>query len=149
MLCQNNVHTQCVWCVGFWKWNCVICEWPVSLSEFGESLNKIFKSQKGNHRSVISSFAQSCPTLCNPMDCNSPGLPVHHQLPELAQTHVHTVSESIQPFPPLLSPSPHTFNLSQHQGLFQWVSSLHQVAEGLEFQLQNQSFQWIFRTDFF
>ena len=56
MLCQNNVHTQCVWCVGFWKWNCVICEWPVSLSEFGESLNKIFKSQKGNHGSVISSF---------------------------------------------------------------------------------------------
>ena len=56
MLCQNNVHTQRVWCVGFCKWNCVICEWPVSLSEFGESLNKIFKSQKGNHGSVISSF---------------------------------------------------------------------------------------------
>ena len=72
-------------------------------------------------------------------------LPCHHQLPELAQTHV---SDAIQPFHPLSSPSPPAFNLSQHWGLFQWVSSSHQVTKVLEPQLQHQSFQWIFRTDF-
>ena len=76
-----------------------------------------------------------------------PGLPVHHQLLEFTQTHVHLVGDAIQPSHPLSSPSP-AFNLCQHQGLFQWVSSLHQVAKVLEFQLQHQSFQWIFRTDF-
>ena len=96
----------------------------------------------------FSSVAQSCPTLCNPMNCSTPGLPVHHQLPEFTQTHVHWVSDAIQPSHPLLSPSPPTFNLSQHQGLFKWVSSSHQVARVSEFQLQHQSFQWIFRTDF-
>ena len=96
----------------------------------------------------FSSVTQSCPTLCNPMDCSTPGLPVHHQLPEFTQTHVHWVGDAIQPFHPLSSPSPPAFNLSQHQGLFKWVSSLHQVAKVLEFQLQHQSFQWIFRTDF-
>ena len=75
------------------------------------------------------------------------GLPVHHQLPELIQTHVHGVGEAIQPSHPLSSPSS-AFNLSQHQGLFQWVSSSHQVAKVLEFQLQHQFFQWIFRVDF-
>ena len=85
--------------------------------------------------------------LYNPMDCSTPGFPFHHQLLELAQTHVHQVSDAIQPSHPLLSPSP-AFNLSHHQGLFQWVSSSHQVARVLEFQLQYQSFQWIFRTDF-
>ena len=82
------------------------------------------------------------------MDYSTPGLPVHHQLRENAQTHVHWVSDTIQPSHPLLSPSPPAFNLSQHQGLFKWVSSSHQVAKELEFQLQHQSFQWIFRTDF-
>ena len=96
----------------------------------------------------FSSVTQSCPTLCDPMDCSTPGLPVHHQLLELAQTHVYWVGDTIQPSHPLLSPSPPTFNLPQHQGLFKWVSSLHQVAKVLEFQLQHQSFQWIFRTDF-
>ena len=72
-------------------------------------------------------------------------LPVHHQLPELTQTHVHWVGDAIQPSHLLSSPSPPAFNLSQHQGLFQWVSSSHQVAKGLEFQLQHQSFQRIFR----
>ena len=96
----------------------------------------------------ISSVAQSCPTLCEPMHCSTPGFPVHHQLPELAQTPVHWVSDTIQPSHPLSSPSPPAFNLSQHQGLFQWVSSLYQVAKVLEFQLQHWSFQWIFRTDF-
>ena len=70
------------------------------------------------------------------MDCSSPGFPVIHQLLELAQTHVHQVGDAIQPPHPLLAPSPPVFNLSQHQGLFQGVSSLHQVAEGLELQLQ-------------
>ena len=94
------------------------------------------------------SVAQSCPTLCNPMDCSMPGLPVHHQLSELAQIPVHPVGDAIQPSHPLSSPSHPTFNLFQHQDLFKWVSSSHQVAKVLEFQLQHQSFQWIFRTDF-
>ena len=97
---------------------------------------------------TISSVAQSCPTLCDPMNRSMPGLSVHHQLPELAQTHVHRVGDAIQPSHPLLAPSPPTFNLSQHQGLFQSVSSSHQVAKVLEFQLQHQAFKWIFRTGF-
>ena len=96
----------------------------------------------------FSSVAQSCPILCNPTDCSIPGLPVHYQLPEFIQTHVHWVSDAIQSSHPLPSPSPPDFNLSQHQGLFQWVSSSHQVAKLLKFQLQHQSFQWTFRTDF-
>ena len=95
----------------------------------------------------FSSVAQSCLTLCNPMDCSMPGFPVHHQLLELTQTHVLRVSDAIQPYHPLSCPSPPAFSLSQHQGLFKWVSSSHQVAKVLEFQLQHQSFQWIFRTD--
>ena len=92
----------------------------------------------------FSSVLQSCLTLCDPMDCSIPGLLVHHQLPEFTQTHIHWVSDAIQPSHLLSSPSP-VFNLSQHQGLFQWVKSSHQVAKVLEFQVQ--SFQWIFRTD--
>ena len=95
----------------------------------------------------ISSVAQSCPTLCDPMNCNMPGLPVHHQLQEPTQTHVHWVDDAIQPSHPLSSPSPPALNLSQHQGLLKWVSSSHQVAKVLEFQLQHQSFQWTPRTD--
>ena len=90
---------------------------------------------------------QSCPTLCDPMDCSTPGLPVHHQFPEFTQTLVHWVGDAIQPPHPLSSPSSPTFNLSQHQGLFKWVSSSHQVAKVLEFQLQHHSFQWTPRTD--
>ena len=78
------------------------------------------------------------------MDCSTPGFPVHHQLPELAQTHVHRVDDAIQSSHLLSSPSSPAFNISQHQGLFQWVSSLHQVAKVLELQLQPQSLQWIF-----
>ena len=96
----------------------------------------------------FSSVAQSCPTLCNPMDCSKPSLPVQHQLPEFTQTHAHWVDDAIQSSRPLSSPSPPVFNLSQHQGLFKWVSSSHQLPKLLEFQLQHQSFQWIFRTDF-
>ena len=79
---------------------------------------------------------------------STPGFPVHHQLPELAQSQVHWVCVAIQKSHPLLSPFPPIFNLSQHQGLFKWVSASHQVAKVLELQLQHQSFQWIFRTDF-
>ena len=82
------------------------------------------------------------------MDSSPLGFPIHHRLPELAQTHVHCIGNAIQPSHPLSSPSPPTFNLSQDQGLFQEVSSFHQVAKLLEFQLLHQSFQWIFRTDF-
>ena len=92
-------------------------------------------------RSVVSYSLQ-------PYGLRMPGFPVHHQLLELTQTHIHRVGDAIQPSHPLSSLSPHTFNLSQHQGLFQWVSSSHQVAKGLAFQLQHQSFQWMFRTDF-
>ena len=95
----------------------------------------------------FSSVTQSCLTLCNPMNLNTPGLPVHHQLPEFTQTHVHWVGDAIQPSHLLSSPSPPALNLSQHQGLFQWVNSLHQVAKVLEFQLQHQSFHWAPRAD--
>ena len=86
----------------------------------------------------VTSVAQSCLTLCDPMDCSMPGFPVYHQLLEFVQTHVHRVSDAIQPSHPLSSPSPPAFNLAQHQGFFQWVSSSHQVAKVLEFQLQHQ-----------
>ena len=95
---------------------------------------------------IIGSVTQSCPTLCDPMDCSTPGFPVHHQLLEFIPTHVHLVDDAIQPSHPLLPPSP-AFNPSQHQVLFQRVSYSHQVAKVLEFQL-NQSFQRIFRIDF-
>ena len=97
----------------------------------------------------FSSVTQSCPTLCDPMNCSTPGLPVHHQLPKFTQTHGHQVSDAIQPTHLLSSPSPPAPNPSQHQSLFQWVSSLHQVTKVLELQLQHQSFQWICRIDFF
>ena len=90
----------------------------------------------------------SCLTLCKPMDSSTLGFPVHHQLLELLQTPVHWVGDVIQSSHPLLSPSPPAFNLSQHQGLFQGVPSSHNMAKVLEFQLQHQSFQGIFRIDF-
>ena len=96
----------------------------------------------------LSSVTQLCLTLCDPMDCSTPGFPVHHQLLELAQTHVHQVGDAIQPSHPVLSLSPPAFTLSHHQGLCQWVSSSHRVAKVLEFQFQHQSFQWAFRIDF-
>ena len=99
-------------------------------------------------RNQFSSGTKSCLTLCNLLDCSMPGLPVPHQLSEITQTLVHWVGDAVQPSHPLSSPSP-AFNLSQQQGLFKWVSSSHQVAKVLEFQLQHQSFQWIFRIDFF
>ena len=89
----------------------------------------------------VSSVTHSCPTLFDPVDCSKPGFPVHHQIPELAQIHVHRVSDAIQPSHPLSSPPPLAFNLSQHQGLFQWINFSHQVAKLLELQhsiLENQ-----------
>ena len=83
----------------------------------------------------FSSVAQSCLTLCDPMNCSTPGLPVHHHLPEFTQTHVHRVGDAIQPSHLLSSPSPPAPNPSQHQSLFQGVNSLHEVAKVLEFQL--------------
>ena len=91
------------------------------------------------------SVTQFCPTLCEPMDCRTPGLPVPHHLPEFAQVHVHWIGDAIQLSHSVLPPSPSALTLSQHQGLFQWVGSSHQVAKVLE--LQHQSFQWIFRVD--
>ena len=92
------------------------------------------------------SVSQSCLTLCNPMNHSMPGLPVHHQLPEFTQTHVHRVSDAIQPSYPLLSPSPPALNVSKHQGLFKWVSTSHQLAKVLEFLLEVQIF---FNSRFF
>ena len=111
-------------------------------------LTKQRKMQRFQSRkfSSMQSVAQSCPTLCDPMNHSTPGLPVHHQLLEFTPTHVHWVGDAIQPSHPLSSPSPPALNLSQHQGLFHWVSSSHQVAKVLELQLQHQSFQWTFRT---
>ena len=89
----------------------------------------------------FSSVAQLCPTLCNPMNRSTPALPVHHQLLEFTQIHVHRVGDAIQPSHPLSSPSPPDPNPSQQQGLFQWVNSSHEVPKVLKFQPQHQSFQ--------
>ena len=90
---------------------------------------------------------QSCPTLCDPMDCSTPGLPLLPYFPEFMQTHVHWVGDAIQPSHSRSSPPPPASNPSQHQGVFQWVNSSHEVAKVLEFQLQHESFQWIPRAD--
>ena len=92
-------------------------------------------NQNTSQHHQYSSGTQSCPTLCDPMNCSMPGLPVHHQLPEFTQTHVHLVGDAIQPSHPLSSPFPPAPNPSQHQSLFQWVNSSHEVAKVLEFQL--------------
>ena len=109
---------------------------------FGNPRNQLLK------KSYCCSVTQSCPTLCDPMDCSTPGFPVLHYLPEFAQTHAHEVDDAIQPSHPLSPPSPPALILSQYQSLFQWVDFLHQVDKVLKFQLQHQSFPWIFRVDF-
>ena len=106
-----------------------ILEW-VAISFYRD-----FKILLKNTSVQFSSVAQSCPTLCDPMNCSTPGLPVRHQLPEFTQTHIHRVSDAIQPSHPLSSPSPPASNPSQHQSLFLWVNSSHEVAKVLEFQL--------------
>ena len=114
----------------------IICVDTVSTIEYGVSSIQFISVQ----------LLSRIKTFCDPIDCSTPDFLVHHQIPELTQTHVHWVSDAIQPSHPLSSPSPPTFNLSQHQGLFQWVSSSHQMARVLEFQLQHQCFQWILKT---
>jgi len=115
--------------------------WVCKMSSLGEAGKGYIRTLCTNSDTLqFSSVLQLCLILCDPTDCSTPGLPVHHQLPELAQTHVHRVSDAIQPSHPLSSPSPPAFNLSQHQGVFQWVSSSNQVAKVLEFQLQHLSF---------
>ena len=133
-LCPNwRVHAP--------QWDILLDATKILCATTMTPLNQIHKQtlKKWNHLQS-SSITQSCPTLCDPMNRSTPGLPVHHQLPDF--------SDAIQPSHPLSSPSPPALNLSQHQGLFKWVSSFHQVVKVLEFQLQHQSFQWIFRTDF-
>ena len=95
----------------------------------------------------FSSVTQSCSTLCDPMNCSMPGILLHHQLLEFTQTDAHQVGDAIQPSHSLLAPSPPAPNPSQHQGLFQWVNSWHEVAKVLEFQPQHQFCQWTPRTD--
>ena len=107
---------------------------------FSSSLKKKKNTKNFTNNIQFSLVAQSCPTLWDPKDCSTPGLPVHHQLPKFTQTHVHWVGDAIQPSHALSSPSPPTFNIVQHQGLFHWVGSSHQVAKVLEFQFQHQSF---------
>ena len=124
------------------KWRNIPCSW----------IAKAVKTSvvyPHGYRGLIqfSSVTQSCPTLCNPMDCSRPGFPVYHQLPEPTQIHIHCISDAIQPFHPLSSPSPLAPNLSQHQSLFQWVNSSHEVAKVLEFQLQHHSLQTNPRAD--
>ena len=130
-----HVSFQTMFSSGYMPRSGIAGSYDNSLLSFLRSLHTVLHSQ-------FSSVTQSCPTLCDPMDCSTPGLSVHHQLPEFTQTHVHWFSDAILP-----SSLP-AFNLSQHQGLFKWVSSSYQMAKGPEFQLQHQSFQWIFRTDF-
>ena len=130
--------------------------WKTSASEFmketcswtlynGIMKTKARTSWRKNHQ--FSLVIQSYLTLCCPMDCSTLGIPVHHQLLESIQPHVHWVYDAIQPSHPLSSPSLPALNLSQHQDLLHWVSSLYQVVKVLKFQLQHQSFQWTPRTD--
>ena len=129
--------SKCAWNEdSFWSQLSFFKKWDVQIESYGFLLNQ------------FSSVTQSCPTFGDPMDCSTPGLPVHHQPLEFDQTHVHQIGDAFQPPHTLLSPSPPALNLSQHHGLFQWVHSSHQVAKVLKLQLQHQSFQWIFRTDF-
>ena len=141
IICTYKVHTMSPWtmllsCVAF------SCSWYLTEILEGHSTS----SSLHVFLNSVHSVTQSCLTLYDHIDYSTPGLPVHHQLPEFMQTHVHWVSDAIQPSHPLSSPSPPAFSLSQHHGLFKWVSSSHQVPKVLE--LQHQSFQWIFRTDF-
>ena len=147
----RKIALQC--CVGFChttmqishKGVCV-CMYPLTLVPPSNP------SPLSHHRALgwtpcCCSVTKLCPTLCNPMSCSTPGFPVLHYLLAFTQTRVHWVGDAIQPSHPVSSPSP-AFNLFQHQGLLQWVSSSDQVAKILAFQLQHQSFQWRFRVDF-
>ena len=124
-------------------------KWIIDIAVFFtvSSLASIIAYNQNLFYEFFSSVTQSCPTLCDPMNSSMPGLPIHHQLPESTQTHVHLVDDAIQPSHYLPSPYPSVLSLSQHQGLFQRVSSSNQVAKVLELQLQHQSVQWTPRSD--
>ena len=128
----DHVHASCTHHCGQRSEVLWLIHWNSSVAS-GQSDTK--KQRVGFSSVQFSSVAQSCPTLCDPMNRSTPGLPVHHHLPEFTQTHVHRVSDAIQPSHPLSSPSPPVPNPSQHQSLFQWVNSSHQAAKVLEFQL--------------
>ena len=143
LICESKIRSllNCIspkamlkyyWCLIKWPWT-RMCLLQMQLIKMRPSRS-------------ISSVIQLSPTLCDPINHSTPGLPVHHKLQEFTQTHVHRVSDAIQPLHPLSSPSPPAPNPSQHQGLFQWVNSSHEVVKVLEFQLQHQSFQWTPRT---
>ena len=122
-----------------WQWHDIVA--AISLSTYCITCCRYVKSPGCSHMDhsmtfQFSSVTQSCLTICDPMNCSTPGLPVHHQLLKSTKTHVHRVGDAIQPSHPLSSPSPPAPNPSQHQSLFKWVSSSHQVAEVLGFQLQ-------------
>ena len=128
MACSLCIYTLCNVCpsffhaqvIPFFSLECWLVPWLACLIELCVQLN---------------SATQSCPTLCDPMDCREPGFPVHHQLLEPTQAHVHWINDAIQLSHPLLPPSPPVLNLSQHQDLIQWVVSFHQVVKALELQL--------------
>ena len=128
----------------YWGFKSIVESLKCAISQH----NRCFLSKMFSDCTIFSSVQSlSRVQLCDLINHSSPGLPVHHQLPESTQTHVHWVGDAIQPSHPLSSPSPPAINLSQHQGLFKWVSSLHQVTKVLEFQLQHQSFQWTSKID--
>ena len=156
----HTAITKAPWSMGFSRqeyWSGLLCPSPGDLPDPGIELRFPVSCILGRFFThwgicealsfLLSWVTHSFPTLCDPMECSTPGFSVHHQLLKLAQTHVHQVSDAIQPSYPLSSLSP-VFTLFQYQGLFQWFSSSHQVAKVLEFQFQHQSFQWIFMTDF-
>ena len=128
------------------EWNCAIC-WELGAPR--DCHTEWSKSERENQTLYCCSIAKSCPTFCDPVDCSMPGSPVFHYPLELAQTHVHCIGDAIQPSQPLLSPSPPALNLSQHQGVFQWVSSSHQVAKVLELPSNEYSGLMSFRIDWF
>ena len=131
---------------------------PMDCSLPGSSIHGIFQAGvlewgaiafSEQHCSVqFNSVAQLCLTLCNLMDCSTPGLPFHDQCPEFTQIYVYWVGNAKESSHPLSCPFHSTFNLSQYQGLCKWVSSSDHMAKILTLQLQNQSFQWTFNTDF-
>ena len=136
------LHFQSVWPIMVKVSRLLEDSWSEKLTEV-----EIRSCSDGLVHAQFSSVTQLCPTLCDPMNCSTPGFPVHHKLPEFTQTHVHQVGDAIQPSHHVSSPSPPALNLSQHQGLFKWVSSLREVTKLLEFQFQYQSFQRTPRTD--
>ena len=136
---QGRGRLQSIWSTWYMRWY-DLCFRPHSFKWYSPSpssamLSNFCISDRTFRSEQIRSVTESCPTLCDPMNPSTPGLPVHHQLPVFTQTHVHRVSDAIQPSHPLSSPSPLAPNPSQHQSLFQWVNSSHEVAKVLEFQL--------------